>query len=1056
VAAWPGPAELVTSDQLEPQSRLTLHCISSEFDSFPVSQQCDRHLGTLQSPLSGTLEDATTAQIVIVVAGTAMATPAALQSAGAGAGLLNLEKELVCFICTEVLYQPLTLIDCLHTFCGSCLKEWFSHQHRKASHSHTPPAHPYTCPTCRATVKDVQHNAMINTLLEMFLAAHPDKNRSAEEKAEMARVYKPGENILPKVESKRRERRRRDEEDSSRRDRRPTDVSRERPRRDTGSSTQAGDRLAPHAHDRSRSASDQEDRRERRMQERQHRREMRDRVEAAEAQLRDTQQPTTDNFLSPPPSSPRHPDAVEARSRARTVAHQASIRSLVSASDSGTGAGDSLDEAHLMQEILAEGLLDGIDIDSLTEAEQDQLSEVIAERYRQLHPGRSQRRAQSTEEGPTGEAAISAALEASQLEEADRASDSAAGITSSSAHQDGTRPPTSNSHTSNRDQTLSPPNRDRAHRRRASDQSGRDQERAHRNADSNSNRSSATRSATDLSDRPRTGATSREGMPRLSDAGRAQTEPRQGPTASELWNHAGVTISRGRANQAGSSHTSPSVQPANLDSSAPEAVAPRSDSSAAGGAAAISVLTSFEEPNITCYRCQRSGIQYEVFKHCSPCNIDLCLKCYRAGRGCNHWFGFGHAAISRFHKASPRNRNNQQIELPHILKTRQYQKPPRASLKPAEGQSRLTTNSDPSSRLLEGSFCDRCGTFANSSFWTCEYCNDGEWGFCSSCVNTHHNCNHPLLPIAHKDFAPRSPDKVQSLEPFADAFTIPAQGDASSANSTHDSTAGPFPDYVRLHITQTCDICQWPIDNSQPRYHCPSHPPTAQNPQGAGDYDICTPCYHNQVKIGRIEREDGPAGWRKCPNGHRMIVTQLEEGSDRIQRRHVVSDLVGGVKMTDEHIRQWNERMHTSSKDQGNLGASLSLYRGKWTWNDPAEAENDSNHRRLRSRQATITPGMPHPPSPNPSEVSSTPATAPAARSPSFTNPKFPPNGGFGKTCVALWGYYPEDGEEGKGELMFPKGAEITEVEEVNEEWNEGVYAGDIGVFANVLVRDIE
>src|ERR1700745_2092570 len=107
----------------------------------------------------------------------------ATASATSNSGLLNLEKELVCFICTEVLYQPLTLIDCLHTFCGSCLKEWVSHQYRKAAHAHTPPTNPYTCPTCRATVKDVQHNAMINTLLEMFLAANPGKDRSAEEKA---------------------------------------------------------------------------------------------------------------------------------------------------------------------------------------------------------------------------------------------------------------------------------------------------------------------------------------------------------------------------------------------------------------------------------------------------------------------------------------------------------------------------------------------------------------------------------------------------------------------------------------------------------------------------------------------------------------------------------------------------------------------------------------------------------------------------------------------------------------------------------------------------------
>src|ERR1700761_4669268 len=60
----------------------------------------------------------------------------------------DLEREVTCFICTDILYQPLTLLDCLHTFCGSCLKEWFSWQALQSTSSH-----PYTCPSCRATVR---------------------------------------------------------------------------------------------------------------------------------------------------------------------------------------------------------------------------------------------------------------------------------------------------------------------------------------------------------------------------------------------------------------------------------------------------------------------------------------------------------------------------------------------------------------------------------------------------------------------------------------------------------------------------------------------------------------------------------------------------------------------------------------------------------------------------------------------------------------------------------------------------------------------------------------
>ncbi|KPI39507.1 uncharacterized protein AB675_5055 [Cyphellophora attinorum] len=332
------------------------------------------------------------------------ATPAA---AAKTTGLLNLEKELICFICTEVLYQPLTLLDCLHTFCGSCLKEWFSHQHRKATHSHSPVRNPlpYTCPTCRADVKDAQHNAMITTLLDMFLTANPDRARSEEEKAEMAKIYKPPENILPRVDGRRSDRRRREQEDPSRRERHSTDIPRQRSStRDTTASPYQPRRdnlLTPdHAHTTSRSRSREHDRaRERRIQERTERRERRH--TPAEEDVLDQSREDAPALASPPQSppisSPRHPDAVEARQRgARTVAHQASLRSMVSASDSGTGTGDSLDEARLMQEILAEGLLDGIDIDTLTEEQQDELSEVIAQRYRELHPRPSQRSAQTS------------------------------------------------------------------------------------------------------------------------------------------------------------------------------------------------------------------------------------------------------------------------------------------------------------------------------------------------------------------------------------------------------------------------------------------------------------------------------------------------------------------------------------------------------------------------------------------------------------------------------------------------------------------------------------
>jgi hypothetical protein len=199
-----------------------------------------------------------------------------------------------------------------------------------------------------------------------------------------------------------------------------------------------------------------------------------------------------------------------------------------------------------------------------------------------------------------------------------------------------------------------------------------------------------------------------------------------------------------------------------------------------------------------------------------------------------------------------------------------------------------------------------------------------------------------------------------------------------------------------------------------------------------------------------------------------MIVTNFEPDPEGGQRRIVVSDLVGGIKLTDEHMWQWSESMASARKDEGGLGAQLQLNRGRWTWYDPAEAEanvgsgstigaedgsgSGSGRRRTKSRTVPILA----PTSPKQTSASATVfPTQSSSQKQSLTSTKFPPNGGFGKVCLGLWSYFPEEGDEGKGELMFPKGAEITEVEEVNEEWSEGVYAGEVGFFHVVFVREI-
>ncbi|KAI5803684.1 hypothetical protein EDC01DRAFT_644216 [Geopyxis carbonaria] len=121
-----------------------------------------------------------------------------------------LERELHCSICTDLLLDPVTFLNCLHTTCGACAKRWFVHQAAQSSHSPTSlaptpslalsPTHPpaYTCPVCRKRVRQTRSNPIVVSLLEDFERRWPEKaQRCAEEVRAKREVWKPGEPVLP-------------------------------------------------------------------------------------------------------------------------------------------------------------------------------------------------------------------------------------------------------------------------------------------------------------------------------------------------------------------------------------------------------------------------------------------------------------------------------------------------------------------------------------------------------------------------------------------------------------------------------------------------------------------------------------------------------------------------------------------------------------------------------------------------------------------------------------------------------------------------------------------
>ncbi|KAF2803668.1 uncharacterized protein BDZ99DRAFT_399554 [Mytilinidion resinicola] len=903
-------------------------------------------------------------------------------------GMMDLEKELSCSICTDVLYQPLTLLDCLHTFCGACLKEWFHFQASSATS-----IHPYTCPSCRASVRDTRHNASVTTLLDMYLQAHPDRGKSQQDKDDQDRKYKPGENVLPKLRKR--------EDPGADEERRLIAEAQQLSLREAGISS--GGLEAP----------------------RERRRRDRSRERSRDSRDPDGRRPRTrDSSRNPPEPSRSSRDHVPARH----VEHQSSLRSLLSASDL-----DSQEmEEEIMRQIMEEGLLDGIDLANIDVAQEDEISERIAQAYRRRQRERQQQRAER-QERHTGEGRVETALPSPPATLPSPATLDSRSSSRASAPQpirvDGEqtrRRPHGRSESavlalpspnSSRPPVSRPGlidaanNNGRAHHRRSSSQgSTRSSARVDApNSLSVTSSRQAARSAGELNDRPSSSEANPPRRRRMSQNDRSTTDPEARQFRSSLNTHTSSsnpnsprrsafnvntesplsslppsTVINPSPNSSSRRTTDPTharpAQPTNNSSPALGVPRATTEPSAADARPATSTGTSvfapptlYPEPEIVCNRCGKTHIEYDLHYNCALCdngNYNICLDCYRSSKGCKHWFGFGHAAWRNFEQKAPPGGHPANYEQPHVLVGHRYKRP---SNMPPEPRP-TTADQGPARRLESGVFCDMCSAFASSCYWKCDICNEGGWGFCNDCVNQGRHCTHPLLPLSHNPLpkptsTTTSAPSTPSLHPSPTPSTPPLT--PKSASLIRGPGATPLANqlYRPLTFSTCCDICTYPIPPSHTRFHCPR----CQR----GDYDICTPCYHGLVASGRIAAENGPQGWRRCLRGHRMVVVGFEDRAGG-QRRVVSRDLVGGLALRDE-----------DGLDSQALGLG--------------------------------TPG------------------------------RFPPDGGVGLRVVALWARFPREGVE--DELMFPKFAEIREAEDINGDWFWGCYAGAKGLFPGNFTR---
>ncbi|KAM0670773.1 hypothetical protein ACQRIU_001168 [Beauveria bassiana] len=274
---------------------------------------------------------------------------------------VDLAGELTCSICTELLYQPLTLLDCLHTFCGACLKEWFSFQKEKVDRAPSPPAPDavlFTCPSCRAAVRDTKHNATVVTLLDMYIAAKPNKARNPEDKEEMNQKYQPGDQVIPHVTTRERtaEERRAEEED-----RRLVDEVREMSLREAEGGVPS---VPPRRRRGSRAAEE--------------------RISSRRARDDGRARRGTNQLGLLNDGHRRR----RSESQQRQVGHQSSLRSLISSADlSERDIEREIEE--FARQIQEEGLLDGLDLDNIDLSRDDELSRRITEAYRRRQRGRA-------------------------------------------------------------------------------------------------------------------------------------------------------------------------------------------------------------------------------------------------------------------------------------------------------------------------------------------------------------------------------------------------------------------------------------------------------------------------------------------------------------------------------------------------------------------------------------------------------------------------------------------------------------------------------------------
>ncbi|KAJ2905213.1 hypothetical protein MKZ38_006119 [Zalerion maritima] len=919
----------------------------------------------------------------------------------------------------------------------------------------------------------------------MFLAGHPDRRRTDAEKEEIAKKYKSGDRVMPKVRAhKKSERERRAEEQ----DRRILDEVRDISLREAGVDTGSGstsrrreERRKERERERSRNPS-----RESRM-----RRESRDRSqrqaphpesrtssgdEARSYRLafrreHGTGSDTEGRQRSRRPESRRRSADGADSTPLRQVEHQSSLRELIA---SHSDAQREIEE--FSRQIQEEGLLDGLDLDNIDLTEDSELSRRITEAYRRRQRQRSRtepirrsnasamsrnsEQVQSPGSGSGSDAPRLRACDATTIAYSSRpASRHARSISTTSQNEERSRPPVSNAFLDPRSDA------ERRRRRRTSSET-----RSESRSNTDPTRPSvaevrpAPRSTSDLPIRARRRADSagstaprpvtadsrtvssptvalpdqgsnshtlsfRDRMPPIAVTG---PTPQQSPPQDQQPAETPAAARQRRSRPADISVPTPgpTVAPTSAVGGAVVAPLPSSGMLAPTIAPARPNVRShiYIEPIFDCTWCNKPRIQYEVHYNCFICSggsWNICLDCYRNRKGCRHWFGFGKQAFERWEEkraiGPPGAQELATLERPHILAAMRFMKPQKPTTTNEKGQT--VVEEDPSARLQSGNFCVRCLAWANDCYWWCMLCNFGHWGYCNDCVNTGHCCTHPLLPLTFR------PDE-QAGGASAPASTSGAAGIASPPPSPRSPNPPQSASVVDSHsmfypfrpLTFTTTC-----DMCQKKI-LPTNPRLH-----------CYQCRSGLVPGAKVGDYD------ICLPCYSNL-----EATGKISRDNGMSGTGGtgaggwrrclqGHRMAVVSFQQEEygrrrvvvgEVVGGCSLEREEYDSSLGLE--KWKWPNGSGAGFAS---RLVCKKVDETP--------------------PPVQQAAMGAADYPPNGGMGRKAITLHGWYPR-GDREEDELMMPQMAEITEAIDCNETFWRGAYMGKVGYFPVDYVKVLE